>query len=147
MNGRERRPRHALPVSERDLQDMVLSVAKLGGWALVYHTHDSRHSQPGWPDLVLAHPTRNRILFVELKAQTGRVSLAQRRWLLMLAAVGAEVGVWRPADRPAITRVLGAQQERLVLTPEMLGDTPLPPEAVGAPLGRPPDPDDPDLEE
>ena len=48
----------------------VVDLARTLGWR-VYHTYDSRRSQPGFPDLVLV---RERILFLELKSETGKLS-------------------------------------------------------------------------
>ena len=39
-------------LKESDFQRAVIEMARLHGW-LVYHTHDSRRSAPGFPDLVL----------------------------------------------------------------------------------------------
>lgn len=83
-------------VVESALQRAVIDLAKLRGW-LVFHAFDSRKSTgPGFPDLVMAHATQHRLLCIELKAETGRLTADQHRWLLTLAAAGAEVDVWRP---------------------------------------------------
>ena len=86
-------------MSEDQLQRAVVRVAREQGW-LVYHTYDSRRSVAGFPDLVLVHAAHGagRLLFRELKTVKGRVSAAQRVWLAKLAAAGADVAVWRPAD-------------------------------------------------
>lgn len=83
--------------SEKAFQSQVVDAAKALGW-LVYHTHDSRRSEPGFPDLVLVHETRKQILYRELKTQTGRTSPDQKKWLGVLSAVGSDAGVWRPED-------------------------------------------------
>ena len=80
-------------IKERDLQNQILKIAKLGGWDY-YHTHDSRRSPAGWPDLVLCRPPE--IIFAELKTQKGRLTAAQKHWLDMLLACGQETYVWRP---------------------------------------------------
>jgi hypothetical protein len=92
-------PRRAkLPdLSEAQLLQNVRDLAQLLGY-LLYHTHDSRRSEPGFPDLALVHVRRRRALFVELKARTGRLRPMQEVWLNALAAVGMEVAVWRPAQ-------------------------------------------------
>jgi hypothetical protein len=63
---------------------------------LRYHTHDSRRSPRGYPDLTLCG--LGGVAFRELKAQQGKVSREQQVWLDALAAAGADVDVWRPAD-------------------------------------------------
>jgi hypothetical protein len=85
----------AANMSEAQLQTTVLAAAAAQGW-LAYHTHDSRRSQPGFPDLVLVAGTR--VLFRELKTQKGRIRPEQQTWIDRLAAAGADVAVWRPLD-------------------------------------------------
>ena len=83
-------------VVEGALQRAVLDVAKLRGW-LVFHAFDSRKSTgPGFPDLLMAHQTQRRLLAVELKTESGRLTPDQHRWLLTLHSAGAECDVWRP---------------------------------------------------
>ncbi len=81
-------------VTEKAFMQNVLDLARLTGWRC-YHTHDSRRSAAGFPDLVMARD--GRVLFAELKSEAGRVSPAQRDWLTALASC-AEVFVWRPSD-------------------------------------------------
>lgn len=85
----------AAGMKERDLQDKVVRLARSLGW-LTYHTHDSRRSEPGFPDLVLLHPARGRLLWRELKTEKGRATPAQKVWLAALSAVGMDAGLWRP---------------------------------------------------
>ena len=81
---------------ERDLLELVRDLARYRGW-LVYHTHDSRRSEPGFPDLCLVRG--DRVIFAELKASKGVLSQAQREWVAALTnARGVEVYVWRPID-------------------------------------------------
>lgn len=88
-------------MSERDWQRMVLDLAGLYGWR-VYHTFDSRRSQPGFPDLVLV---RNfELLFCELKTDQGYITREQRDWLDALGRVGA--GVRRCVDEADIAEPL-----------------------------------------
>ncbi len=95
-----------LRMSERDLQDAVVGAAKLGAW-LVYHTHDSRRSEGGFPDLVLV---RGRLcIFSELKSEKGRVSHEQATWISHLRAAGQLVAVWRPSDLDRVVRLLTAR--------------------------------------
>lgn len=85
-------------MSEKDFQTGVLKLAQFHGFTLRYHTHDSRRSAPGFPDLVLINTRTGRILWRELKTNKGRVSLDQQAWLDGLAACGLDAGVWRPND-------------------------------------------------
>lgn len=84
--------------TEKQFQTFILQRAAGHGWTLRYHTHDSRRSEPGFPDLVLVHPVRGRTIFRELKTQTGRISPAQLGWIDGLTAGGADAAVWRPSD-------------------------------------------------
>lgn len=64
---------------------------------LHYHTHDSRRSNAGWPDLAIIRA--DELLLRELKSERGAVRPEQRTWLDALAQVRrVSVGVWRPAD-------------------------------------------------
>lgn len=81
----------------------VLKIARWKHWR-VYHTHDSRRSEPGFPDLVLVRA--GELIFAELKTDEGKVTPAQREWLQALSSTGAETHIWRPADLEMI-------QERL----------------------------------
>lgn len=87
----------AAGMSEAVLQARVLAHARVLGW-MAYHTHDSRRSQPGFPDLVLVSERQGRVLYRELKTERGRLSDAQRVWLRALTAAGQDAGVWRPMD-------------------------------------------------
>lgn len=96
-------------VTENQFLADVRKQAIAAGWE-PYHTHNSQRSEPGWPDLVLASAKQRRVLFIELKTDTGRVSKAQQKWLDLLLACGQEAAVWRPADWPAIMRILRGER-------------------------------------
>lgn len=81
--------------TERAFQASVVRYAKLMGWS-VFFVHDSRHSPKGWPDLVCIR--RPRIVFVELKAERGRVTPEQAACLAELRGCGLEALVARPSD-------------------------------------------------
>jgi hypothetical protein len=84
--------------SEDQLLAKVIKLAETLGW-LAYHTHDSRRSQAGYPDLHLVHPVFGLSLFRELKKQK-RAYLRpdQKVWLAALENAGFDCGVWRPLD-------------------------------------------------
>ncbi len=87
----------AAAMKESELQSKVVALAHELGF-LAFHTHDSRRSMPGWPDLALVHPVRPRLLYRELKQQDRYPTADQRKCLAALANAGADVGVWRPLD-------------------------------------------------
>lgn len=82
-------------MTEKTWQDQVVELATLYRW-VHFHVYDSRRSDPGWPDLVLARPPE--LLVAELKTDKGRLTTAQTDWLSRLAACGIETHVWRPRD-------------------------------------------------
>lgn len=83
-------------MTEDELQDGLIRHATLHGW-LVYHTHDSRRSQAGFPDLVLLRG--DTLILWELKNAKRKVSPEQQVWLDALGgAKNVEAAVVRPAD-------------------------------------------------
>ena len=85
-----------MKLSEKHFQQQVLDLARLAGF-LVYHTHDSRRSAPGFPDLVLVRPPA--VLFAELKSEGGRLRPEQEAWLATLEdCPGVQARLWRPGD-------------------------------------------------
>lgn len=92
------------PISERAFQKMVMDLARLRGW-LVYSIPDSRQaSSAGFPDLVLVRG--DRLLFVELKTDKGRLRPEQREWHEALNATDAVAVIWRPAYWELIVKEL-----------------------------------------
>jgi hypothetical protein len=80
-------------ISESAFQSRVLRCAAQHSW-IAYHTHDSRGSRKGFPDLVLAKPGQ-AVLFVELKSHTGKLTIEQTTWLNVLGrCVGVEAYCW-----------------------------------------------------
>jgi len=91
-------------MTEKEFLQQVRDLAKLCGW-LVYHTHDSRRSPEGFPDLVLVR--NDKVIFAELKSKKGRTTSAQEMWLKALEKVpGVDVYLWRPSDWDRIVDVL-----------------------------------------
>ena len=88
-------------VTEREWQNLVIGLATSRGWKH-YHPPDNKPVNgriqkvvAGFPDLVMIKG--DRLVFVELKRETGRVSPEQVDWLASLRATGAECYVWRPS--------------------------------------------------
>lgn len=105
----------AKAMPEAVLLQHVRDIGRVHSW-LVYHTHRSERSEPGFPDLVLVHARASRIVFAELKRQTGHLTQHQQDWVDGLSAVARSffelaglagqdqlqlrfgVYVWRPCD-------------------------------------------------
>lgn len=102
-------------ITEAQWQATIVSLAGFGGWRW-YHAPDNmprtsragtvyrQNVRRGFPDLVLARG--DRLVFAELKRETGTVSDDQAIWLQVLAGCGAEVAVWRPSDQHHVEDVL-----------------------------------------
>lgn len=80
-------------MTEQNFQSLVVFYARSRGWK-IYHTYDSRRSEPGFPDLVLV---RDKVLYRELKTEKGRLSVPQKEWGQSLSEAGADYKVWRPS--------------------------------------------------
>lgn len=82
------------PVTEAELERAVRGLLKLHRlWG--YHPHDSRRSEPGFPDWTIIGL---RVLFRELKTDTGQLTKEQVRVRNMLQAAGEDWSCWRPED-------------------------------------------------
>lgn len=90
-------------VLEKEWQQQVVALLHVLGYRC-YHTHDSRRSQPGFPDIVAV---RDRVVYLELKREKGVVADKQRDWLGALHRAGAEVYVARPRHFDKLAAVLG----------------------------------------
>lgn len=90
-------------ISERDFMAEVVAFAKSRGW-LVYHTQNSRRSEPGFPDLVMLKG--ESCLVAECKTATGQLTADQATWLDGFQAAGIPAYCWRPADWPEIVDTL-----------------------------------------
>jgi hypothetical protein len=89
-------------MSEDEFQNSFVELFKSLKWK-GYHTRTSRGSKEGYPDWTL---WRERVIFVELKKETGELSAAQRTTIEELEEAGAEVHVWRPSDWKELVEVL-----------------------------------------
>ena len=102
-------------ITEADWLGWVTLTARTFSW-LAYHTHDSRHSAAGFPDLVLVRG--ESIIYAELKSERGKVTAAQQEWLDALAATGTETHVWRPSDQDDVLARLRGPQRVLRAVPK-----------------------------
>lgn len=92
------------PQTEKSWQAQVEQCLTLHGWR-VYHTHNSRRSAKGWPDIAATCPRLRSTIFVELKTETGTPSDEQLAWLADLTASGEYARIWRPSDWAEVQRV------------------------------------------
>ena len=100
-------------MTEAEFQRAVIDLAIMCGWR-VHHARTVQDAagrwqtaisgHPGFPDLVLAHHTKG-VLYVELKAERGRLSEWQQRWQQALEPTG-RYRLWRPIDWPTISSTL-----------------------------------------
>jgi VRR-NUC domain len=101
-------------VTEAVWQQQVIELAHLLGWV---HMHVRRTigkgnkwttatSVKGFPDLLLWHEGQQRVMAVELKTETGKLTVEQTEVLRSLGAAGMETYVWRPSDLEAAQAVL-----------------------------------------
>ena len=107
----------ARPLTEAQWQRQVTDLANLFGWCWA-HFRPAR-TEKGWrtpvagpggagfPDLVM---WRERVVFVELKTDRGRVRPEQEERLAALTAAGASCHLWRPRDWDDVVAVLCAPQ-------------------------------------
>jgi len=107
MNKMQRRI-DTIPVKESDLREWVRDLCKLFGWKM-YFSWTSIHSPRGFPDLVLANPEQERVIYAELKSEKGTVTEYQREWLDTLEACRQEVYLWKPSDIEGIAEILRAK--------------------------------------
>jgi hypothetical protein len=110
----------AIAPSEAAFTATVLELARVLGWRVV-HFRPARTARgwrtpvqgdgAGFPDVVLVKPPR--VIFAELKSDTGTVSPQQRAWLDALGRCpGVEAHVWRPRDLREIEASLRARPDQ-----------------------------------
>lgn len=116
------------PREESAFQNRVMSWAELNGW-LTYHPPENllatarsgrtyrQNVKRGFFDLTFVHVAMRRLVFAELKSETGRVRPDQVTWqealhriragdIAMTGRSSIEVYLWRPRDWPEIEEVL-----------------------------------------
>lgn len=89
-------------LTEKAWLGQIVQLAKTLGWKC-YHPFLSIHSERGFPDLTLV---RERVVFVELKTEKGKLSPHQVNWVDSLRMAGAEVRVWRPSNWDEAVKIL-----------------------------------------
>ena len=96
----------AFPMLEKEWQSQVIEAARLLGYQH-YHSHSSKRSPEGFPDLVLVG---RRVVFVELKrdVKASQPTTKQREWLTRLHKAGAEVYLARPSMLQDLASVLAS---------------------------------------
>lgn len=97
---------------EGEFQDKVMDYAALRGW-LRAHFRPAKTDRGwrtpvsgdgnGFPDLILA---RERLVVVECKSLTGRLTDDQKRWIEAFLRCGTETYVWRPDDWDEVVKTL-----------------------------------------
>ena len=98
-------------MSEAEVQRQVVALLlEAGASPPPYHTHDSRRSEPGFPDVVAVV---GRVVWaVECKTSTGKLSGPQTRWLNALAAChGVRVFLATPETLDDLRVALGLGRE------------------------------------
>jgi len=91
-------------VTEKEFLAQVIQLGRIYQWGC-YHTHDSRRSAAGFPDIVMVR--LSRILFIELKSERGKVTPVQQEWLDALELTGkVETYLWKPSMWDTVVEVL-----------------------------------------
>jgi hypothetical protein len=99
-------------MTESEFQRTVCEALRVLGWRFC-HFRPGRTSRgwrtpitgdAGYPDITAVRG--DRVVFVELKAEKGRLSQEQATWLAALGRAGQSVHCWRPSDWDVIEEVL-----------------------------------------
>jgi len=103
-------------MGEDELVTGLLEAFALAGWH-AFHVRRSDRAllmgRAGWPDITAIRPD-GRLLVIEAKSATGRVSEAQGRWLVLLHRAGVTAAVIRPADYDRAIHLILAGESRQV---------------------------------
>lgn len=105
-------------ISEDAFQAQVIELAAVLGWE---HMHVRRSigkgrkwttatNVVGWPDLTLWSHRHRRVMFVELKSNSGVVTAEQLEVHRSLRDAGQEVYVWRPSTWDEAVEILGGRR-------------------------------------
>ena len=90
-------------MNEKEFASQVEQLFNLFGWRY-YHTWTSIHSPKGFPDYVAVRIPR--VIYIELKSDTGELTWEQAEWLTMLQDSGQEVYAIWPDDWDLLIRIL-----------------------------------------
>lgn len=88
---------------EKAFQSWVRQVFTANGWKF-YHTHDSRRSDPDFPDCVAGRDGCQGVV-AELKSWKGKPTEGQLWWLEFFRKMGFRTFLWRPADYGRVIEV------------------------------------------
>lgn len=113
--GREVRNQLYAQISEATFTAQVIRMARVFGW-LTAHFRPGMTKRGRWvtavqgdgagfPDLVLIKAGKPPI-FAELKAEKGKATPEQKKWLEAARAVGIRSYLWRPSDIDEIEKLL-----------------------------------------
>lgn len=117
-------PRPTIAISEKEWMHAVADIARTWHWKVAHFRAGQTgrgwrtpvaFDGAGFPDLVLVHPNRRRVIFAELKSDRGRLEEHQDLWRDWLICAGAQWRVWQPRDRPAVVDELSFHQAVAVL--------------------------------
>jgi hypothetical protein len=90
-------------VKEKQFMMWIWSYAERAGW-LVYHTHNSRRSPSGFPDLFMVRG--DRAVALECKAGRGQASPDQKKWIARMNQAGIPAYVVWPVDEAMVMGLL-----------------------------------------
>lgn len=104
-------------MSEKDLERAIAEMARFLGF-MVFHARPAQTNKgwrtpvaydgKGFPDLTLVG--NERVIFLEIKTEIGKVSPDQSRWSEQIIQSGAEYFLLRPSDWTSglVDKILGA---------------------------------------
>lgn len=100
-------------ISEERFLQQIIKAAQLTSWKVAHFrpamtrrgkwVTAGQGDAKGYPDLTLIHPAKGRLIFAELKTETGKISDAQHFWIDALRTVQEKnltvrVCILRPSD-------------------------------------------------
>jgi len=92
-------------ITEKQFEAQVKDLAKVFHADAYYHPFLSTWSVKGFPDLTIIRVPR--LIFAELKTETGKISPEQQKWHdLLNQCTSIEAHIWRPAQFDEIVGIL-----------------------------------------